>query len=150
MTEFTEVKALTSLMAVTGVDTADYRYSLAAVNVSLVTNTGTGGDAQGDTLSGIENLTGSEFDDTLTGDNNVNRLVGGEGADHIYGGGGNDMILTGGGYDYVDGGAGVDTVSYENSWAGVIVNLATGDRTIRRSFARRPGECRESHRIGLR
>jgi Ca2+-binding RTX toxin-like protein len=96
------------------------------VNVRLVSNTGTGGDAQGDTLSGIENLTGSDFDDTLTGDNNVNRLVGGEGADHIYGGGGNDIILTGGGYDYVDGGAGVDTVSYENSWAGVIVNLATG------------------------
>ena len=36
------------------------------------------------------------------------------------------MILTGGGYDTVDGGAGVDTVSYENSWAGVVVNLATG------------------------
>ena len=109
-----------------GTDTADYRYSLAGVTVSLVSNTGTGGDAEGDTLSGIENLAGSEFDDILTGDNNVNRLVGGEGADRLYGGGGNDMILTGGGYDYVDGGSGVDTVSYENSWDRVVVNLATG------------------------
>ena len=109
-----------------GVDTADYTFSSEAVTVSLVSNTGTGGDAQGDILSGIENLTGSAFDDTLTGDNNANRLVGGEGADHLNGGGGDDMILTGGGYDTVDGGAGVDTVSYENSWAGVVVNLATG------------------------
>ncbi|MGB9143217.1 MAG: calcium-binding protein, partial [Aestuariivirga sp.] len=109
-----------------GIETADYSLSSAAATVSLISNTGTGGDAQGDILSGIENLTGSAFDDTLTGDNAANRLVGGEGADHLNGGGGDDMILTGGGYDTVDGGAGVDTVSYENSWAGVVVNLATG------------------------
>jgi Ca2+-binding RTX toxin-like protein len=109
-----------------GIDTADYSFSDAGVTVSLVSNTGSGGDAQGDVLSGIENLTGSAFDDTLTGDAGANRLVGGEGADHLYGGAGNDMILTGGGYDTVDGGDGVDTVSYENSWAGVTVNLATG------------------------
>ena len=109
-----------------GVDTTDYTFSGAAVTVSLAINTGSGGDAQGDILTGIENLTGSAFDDILTGDNNVNRLVGGEGADSIYGGGGNDIILTGGGYDYVDGGSGVDTVSYENSWDRVVVSLTTG------------------------
>ena len=109
-----------------GIDTADYRYSQAAVIVSLVTNTGTGGDAQGDILSGIENLAGSDFDDVLIGDAGNNRLVGNEGADKLYGGAGNDIFDTGGGYDFVDGGAGVDTVTYDNSWGLVVVNLATG------------------------
>jgi Ca2+-binding RTX toxin-like protein len=40
--------------------------------------------------------------------------------------GGNDYIVTGGGYDYVDGGDGIDTVTYENSWDRVVVNLTTG------------------------
>ena len=109
-----------------GVDTADYRYALAGVTVSLVSNTGTGDDAQGDTLSGIENLSGSNFDDVLTGDAGNNRLVGNEGSDKLYGGAGNDMFDTGGGYDFVDGGSGVDTVTYDDSWGLVVVNLATG------------------------
>ena len=109
-----------------GTDTADYRYSTAGVTVSLVTNTGVGGDAQGDELAGIENLAGSEFDDVLTGNDGVNRIVGGMGADQMYGMGGNDMFDTGGGYDFVDGGAGIDTVTYDDSWGAVVVNLATG------------------------
>ena len=44
-----------------GTDTASYEGSSAAVTVSLVAGaTNTGGDAEGDTLSNIENLTGSE------------------------------------------------------------------------------------------
>lgn len=109
-----------------GTDTADYRYSLAAVNVSLVTNTGLGGYAEGDVLAGIENLSGSNFDDVLVGDDNVNRLVGNQGADKLYGGAGNDWFDTGGGYDFVDGGAGIDTVTYDDSWGAVVVNLSTG------------------------
>jgi Ca2+-binding RTX toxin-like protein len=109
-----------------GVDTADYRYATGGVTVSLVSNTGTGDDAQGDTLSGIENLSGSNFDDVLTGDAGNNRLVGNEGSDKLYGGAGNDMFDTGGGYDFVDGGSGVDTVTYDDSWGLVVVNLATG------------------------
>ena len=39
------------------------------MTVDLTTGTGTGGDAQGDTLIGIENVTGSKAGgDTLTGD----------------------------------------------------------------------------------
>ncbi len=48
------------------------------MKVDLTTNVNTGGDAQGDSLSGIENLTGSAFADTLVGDGGVNRLDGGE------------------------------------------------------------------------
>ena len=49
-----------------------------------------GGHAQGDTLSGIENLTGSRHNDTLTGDDNDNVLRGGPGYDRLNGGGGTD------------------------------------------------------------
>ncbi len=109
-----------------GTDTADYRYSDAAVTVSLLTNAGLGCYAEGDVFAGIENLSGSNFDDILIGDDNINRLVGNQGADRLYGGGGNDWFDTGGGYDFVDGGAGIDTVTYDDSWGAVVVNLSTG------------------------
>jgi len=109
-----------------GVDTADYRKSAQGVTVSLLTNTGLGGDAEGDILDTIENLSGSAFDDTLIGNDGNNRLTGMSGVDKIYGMGGNDYIATGGGYDYVDGGDGIDTVTYEDSWDRVVVNLTTG------------------------
>ena len=35
--------------------------------MSLATGTGSGGDAEGDSLVGIEDLYGSEFSDRLTG-----------------------------------------------------------------------------------
>ena len=66
-----------------GTDTASYASSPAGVNVSLATGTGSGGDAQGDTLSNIENLTGSNFDDTLEGNSFNNVLVGGLGTDTV-------------------------------------------------------------------
>lgn len=109
-----------------GVDTADYRYSAEGVTVSLATGLGSGGEAQGDTLSGFENLTGSNFNDVLTGDDGDNRLVGLQGSDTMNGGAGNDTFDTGGGYDVINGGHGVDTVTYDDSWGLVVVNLATG------------------------
>ncbi len=62
---------------------------------------GSGGDAEGDTLSGIENLIGSAFNDLLGGDAGANVIIGGEGDDQLAGFGGADTL---------DGGAGVDTV----------------------------------------
>jgi Ca2+-binding RTX toxin-like protein len=109
-----------------GVDTADYRRSDVGVDVSLVRGTGLFGDAEGDTLVAIENLSGSAFADILTGDDGPNRLTGMSGEDRLFGMGGNDYIATGGGYDYVDGGDGIDTVTYEDSWDRVVVNLTTG------------------------
>ena len=51
-----------------GRDTASYAGSSAAVTVSLAAGaTNTGGDAEGDTLQQISNLTGSDHDDSLTG-----------------------------------------------------------------------------------
>jgi Ca2+-binding RTX toxin-like protein len=88
-----------------GSDTASYAHSAAGVTVSLTTGIGLGGDAQGDTLTGFENLRGTAFADILAGDTGDNTLEGGAGADGLY------------------GGAGVDTVSYAHSAAGVQVDV---------------------------
>ncbi len=126
-----------------GTDQASYEHSPSGVTVDLATGKGTGGDAAGDTLSGIENIVGSEFGDTFTGDAGNNRfygnggndtIFGGAGVDRIKGGSGNDWISGGEGDDWFDGGAGADRfdgssgqdmVSYEGSATGVVVNLAT-------------------------
>src|SRR3546814_4576026 len=50
-----------------GIDTADYSASGAAVS-AVLGGTGSGGDAQGDVLAGIENLVGSGFGGVLVGD----------------------------------------------------------------------------------
>jgi large repetitive protein len=93
-----------------GNDTASYIDSAAGVNVSLLIagaqNTGGAGT---DTLSGIENLIGSNFNDTLIGDNNSNILSGLAGNDTLIGGGGNDFLIGGLGGDTLTGGAGNDT-----------------------------------------
>ncbi len=100
-----------------GTDTASYSGSSAGVTVNLSTGSASGGDANGDTLTSIENLIGSSQGDTLTGDGNANQLDGGAGDDILIGGAGNDTL---------DGGSGTDTASYSGSSAGVTVNLSTG------------------------
>lgn len=51
------------------------------------------------TLTGIENLSGTKYDDTLTGDTNDNVLSGGGGNDTLSGGSGNDTLNGDGAYD---------------------------------------------------
>ncbi len=91
-------------------DTADYSSSTAGtgVNVNLATGRGTSGDAKGDRLSGIENLVGTAWADTLTGDGGHNLLEGGAGNDSLSGGAGNDTLDGGAGNDTLDGGTGAD------------------------------------------
>ena len=62
---------------------------------------GSGGDAAGDTLAGIENVTGSAYGDSLTGDAGANVLSGGAGDDTLAGGAGDDTLFTGSGNDLV-------------------------------------------------
>ena len=99
-----------SLIGGSGVDTADYAASGSGVTVSLATGLGAGGDAAGDTLSGIESLTGSGFADVLTGDTGANALNGGAGDDSLFGDAGNDLLYGGDGNDALAGGADSDTV----------------------------------------
>ncbi|MGV8986873.1 MAG: Hint domain-containing protein [Cypionkella sp.] len=124
-----------SLDGGSGTDTADYSDSGAGVSVNLATGTATGGDAQGDTLVGFENLAGSSFNDTLTGDGNANVLTGGAGndvlyggtgSDTLYGGDGNDTLIGGSGSDLLNGGAGIDTADYSASTSAVSVDLSAG------------------------
>ena len=73
-----------------GSDTAAYAGSDTAVTVNLGAGTASGGDAEGDTFTSIENLSGSDHDDSLTGDADSNVLEGGAGADTLDGGDGTD------------------------------------------------------------
>ena len=93
-----------------GTDTASYDGSDAGVTVSLVADaTNSAGHAAGDVLKNIENLTGSDQDDSLTGNAMNNMLSGGDGADSLIGGAGNDIIVPGMGADVtLTGGEGAD------------------------------------------
>ena len=101
-----------------GSDTASYATSLAPVAVNLALGTGDGGEAEGDVLISIENVTGSDNNDALIGDAGANTLSGGEGNDNLTGGAGADHLI-GGDNDH-------DTARYEASSAGVTVSLISG------------------------
>jgi Ca2+-binding RTX toxin-like protein len=117
------------------IDTAAYDESPQGVTVSLDVDLASGGDATGDRLYDIENLTGSAHDDWLEGDDHANVLTGldGEdtlkgfgGADTLYGGGDDDTLKGGRGADVLDGGDGIDKASYNDSGEGVFVSLIDG------------------------
>ncbi len=96
-----------------GIDTASYATAKAAVTVNLsVTTAQDTLNAGQDTLSSIENLIGSAFNDTLTGSKAANVLDGGKGADAMSGGLGNDTYRVDNSGDTVieDSGAGRDLV----------------------------------------
>ncbi|UZE85208.1 beta strand repeat-containing protein [Pseudomonas viciae] len=76
-------------------DGAWYLTSSDAVQIDLLAGTASGGDAQGDVLANIDNLIGSQFNDTLTGNAYSNKLEGGAGNDLLYGGDGDDFIYGG-------------------------------------------------------
>ena len=87
-----------------------------AVSASLATKSATG--VGSDTLTAIENLTGSSASDTLTGNVDPNQLSGTGGNDTERGGGGNDNVVGGGGDDDLYGEDGDDTVNSRDSVAG--------------------------------
>lgn len=89
-----------------GIDTASYESSSSAVTVNLNTGVFARGDAAGDTLTSIENLTGSVFADRLVGDAVANALKGGAGSDTLAGGGGVDTVEGGAGNDVIFAGVG--------------------------------------------
>lgn len=121
----------------TGRDTADFSGSTQGVNVNLLTGQGYGGDAQGDTLTGVDNLVGSNFDDTLTGHNWQGDLYGGGGndllqggtgnGDRLYGGDGNDRLYGDAGADHLYGGTGADTL-YGGTDADTLFGGSDSDR----------------------
>jgi Ca2+-binding RTX toxin-like protein len=98
-----------------GNDVVDYSNAASGVNVDL-SKTGpqqTAGDGI-DTISGVQNVTGSAFADTITGNGNANILDGGAGDDTINGAGGTDLLLGGDGNDVLSGGDNSDSISGGN------------------------------------
>jgi Ca2+-binding RTX toxin-like protein len=121
-----------------GVDTADYStsasrvsvlmYETGNINISLLgvtlqltgATTGHGGEAEGDSLIGFTNLTGSNFGDYLGGNAEANTLIGGSGDDGLQGAAGADTL---------NGGAGIDMADYTISTGAVTINLLTNSVT---------------------
>jgi Ca2+-binding RTX toxin-like protein len=91
-----------------GWDRVLYTSSPAGITVAMTTGTVSDGFGKTDTLSGIEEVWGSAFGDSMKG---------GQGGDSFEGAGGNDTL---------DGGLGVDRVTYMSSPGAVTVNLKTG------------------------
>ena len=115
-----------ALLGGAGLDWLSYSHSSGGVTVDLGAGSASGSDAQGDTFSGFENISGGDFADTLTGDANANRLDGGTGDDTLNGGDGNDIVEGGLGADTMTGGAGIDTMSYANAKFYVSASLLSG------------------------
>jgi Ca2+-binding RTX toxin-like protein len=109
----------------TGSDTASYQGSTAAVSVNLTTGVTSGGHAVGDTLSSIENLIGSSYNDSLYGDASNNVINGGLGSDTLYGYAGNDTLDVQTGRDTAYGGDGDDLFYVDSQGTVANENLPT-------------------------
>ncbi|HET8776669.1 MAG TPA: Ig-like domain-containing protein [Candidatus Limnocylindria bacterium] len=101
-----------------GIDTVDYSDARGPVTVNLRTRTATGDGT--DFVENVENVIGTDRDDSLTGDDGPNLLIGLRGDDSINGWLGNDDLR---------GGLGIDTVLYNALGvvgSGVTINLNSG------------------------
>lgn len=120
-----------SLNGGAGIDTVSYSFYSGGIVANLASGVVSfpGNSTLTDTLSGIENVTGSNGSDWLTGDGLNNTLDGGYGNDTLWGMGGNDLLMGGAGddrldgyatsgteYDTLYGGTGYDTFILGGSW----------------------------------
>ena len=104
-----------------------YGSASAGVTVDLAAHTASGDASVGtDTITGVNRVRGSFFNDTISGDANDNTLEGQGGNDVINGRGGNDTLMGGGGADQLDGGAGIDRALYTDATSAINVNLVAG------------------------
>jgi Ca2+-binding RTX toxin-like protein len=97
-----------------GTDTLDLSLTNAAATVTTVS--AQSARIGNDTLNSIENIIGSQGNDTITMGGGVNVINGGGGADTINAGGGNDTITGGAGNDILNGGADNDTFIFASGF----------------------------------
>jgi len=95
-----------------GIDLIDYTAATAGITASLASGTVTDGFGGTDTLSNVENIIGTSFNDVITG-STINNS--------ISGGGGNDTLIGGYGNDTMTGGAGIDQFRYNLTGDGTAV-----------------------------
>ena len=89
--------------------------SSSAISVNLETGVGSLGDAAGDIYINIEDVQGTNFDDTIIGNSSNNRLTSNGGNDILDGGAGDDILTFNTlGYTTMTGGDGAD-LFYTNS-----------------------------------
>ena len=112
-----------------GRDRVDYSDSDAGVQV-ILNIFANGGHATGDSLAGIEDATGSEFNDFFRGTAGGNSLVGLEGSDYLQGMQGNDFLFGGANDDFLEGGAGADVIDGGDGTDFFSLLDATGDVTL--------------------
>jgi Ca2+-binding RTX toxin-like protein len=125
-------------------DVVNYGLEPAAIQVDLAAGTASGQGS--DTLSGIEGIWGTPYDDVITGDGRPNQLQGWRGDDVVSSGGGGalecaqalpsdavpaviacaDVLLDERGNDAYIGGDGLDVVQYFNTKPPVKVDLGQG------------------------
>nr|WP_103466445.1 type I secretion C-terminal target domain-containing protein [Pseudomonas putida] len=102
-----------------GNDIASYASATSAVTVDLSLGGPQNTHGAGiDTLVSIENLIGSDYNDTLIGNAGDNVLDGGLGNDVLKGGDGNDTLIGGPGDDIMTGGNGNDTFVWQKGDTG--------------------------------
>lgn len=93
-------------------DTVSFKGSSAGIGLDItygLTTTGSGGDAEGDQVTGFLNAIGSAFDDVIT-DTVKATVAFGYNDNAFYGGAGNDRLTLGGGADRGEGGTGDDSL----------------------------------------
>jgi len=102
---------LDRLVGGNGTDTAGYAGATSGVIADLNDPRNNTGDARGDKYSSIENLSGTQFRDSLTGNAANNLLLGLGGNDRLNGQHGRDKLDGGAGRDLLKGGAGNDILN---------------------------------------
>ncbi|CZF81506.1 tandem-95 repeat protein [Grimontia marina] len=113
-----------------GKDTADYSDAELALNLDLSLDSHiNGGAAEGDRLSNIEGIIGTDFDDVIRGNTESNHLSGGRGNDLLSGGEGDDTLNGGRGADVLVGGLGIDTADYSISSERIVIDLNNDTQT---------------------
>lgn len=111
-----------------GYDWVQYYDSAQAVNIDLSDGSAeSGGDAQGDIITNVEQIDGSNIgDDIITADNSGMHLKGWGGNDTLTGGTGDDTLVGGKGDDILTGGDGSDLFIFQEGDGSDTINGGAG------------------------
>lgn len=93
-----------------GLDRVSYYEQTAALTLYLDGTASSGGEAEGDVITNVEDAIGGTSDDTIHGNADANNLNGALGHDTLFGGEGNDTLQGSTGDDTLMGEAGADVL----------------------------------------